>query len=150
MSSPPFLPPPSLTPQDVEQLKIVAILYYVVAGVIALTGFASIIHLGIGLAMLSGIIETKPDEEQGLRVMGAVFTGLALLWMLLWWAMAALVAYGARNLQRRRNWLLAMIIAGLLCLHTPLGTLLGVFTFLILMRPNVKAVFQASSQLTAP
>jgi len=148
MSSPPLLPPASLTPQDVEHLKIVAILHYVAAGVIALTGCASIIHLGFGVAMLSGAMPAQPNEQEAVQFMGALFTGVALLWMGICWAMAILVAYGGRNLQRRRSWLLGMIVACLLCLNAPLGTLLGVFTIVILVRPSVKAVFLADPTST--
>ena len=34
-----------------------------------------------------------------------------------------------------------MIIAGINCLGIPLGTTLGVFTFIVLLRPSVQHVF---------
>ena len=37
------------------------------------------------------------------------------------------------------------MVAGLNCLHMPLGTLLGVFTFIVLARPSVQALFEQRS-----
>ena len=150
MSSPPLLPPPSLTPQDEEHLKIVAILHYFAAGFFALTGCASIIHLSIGILMLSGAVPMKPNEQAEATFMGAFFTGISLLWMAVWWVMGILIAVGGRNLQLRRSWLFGLLIALLLTMHAPLGTLLGVFTLFILLRPNVKAVFTTAKQQKLP
>jgi hypothetical protein len=58
------------------------------------------------------------------------------------------IAYGiclilaARSLTMRRNRTFCMVIAGINCLHFPLGTLLGVFTFIVLIRPSVVARFE--------
>ena len=41
----------------------------------------------------------------------------------------------------QRRYLLCMIVAGLACLFTPIGTILGVFTLVVLLRPQVKAAF---------
>jgi hypothetical protein len=151
-SFPSVLPPPNLTSQDVEHLKIVAILHYFAGGLFALTGFASIIHLSLGVLMLSGAVPMKPSEQAEATVIGAIFTGVALIWMLSWWMFAIVIAIGGRNLQLRRSWGFALVVALLLAIHAPLGTLLGVFTILILLRPTVKAVFIAKSpvKLSAP
>ena len=141
MASPPLLPPPSLTPQDVEHLKTVAILHYLAAALFALTGCLSILHLGLGIAILTGVMPMQPSEREGAAFTGTIFTAVGLIWMVGWWMMAVVIALGGRNLQLRRSWPFAMIVAVLLAMHAPLGTLLGVFTIVILVRPNVKAVF---------
>ena len=55
--------------------------------------------------------------------------------------LAGFVAYAGRCLSQQRRYLLCMIVAGLACLFTPIGTILGVFTLVVLLRPQVKAAF---------
>ncbi len=70
-------------------------------------------------------------------VLGTVFVAGGL-------GMAAFVIHAGRCVARRRRYLLCLIVAGLLCLFAPLGTVLGVFTLVTLLRPQVKAAFDAA------
>lgn len=74
-------------------------------------------------------------------VLGTVFVAGGL-------GMAAFVIQAGRCLAQRRRHLLCLIVAGLLCLCAPLGTVLGVFTLVTLLRPQVKAAFDASGATT--
>ena len=53
---------------------------------------------------------------------------------------AALTLTG-RWLAARRNWTFCFVVACLSCMNVPLGTILGVFTILVLQRPGMKGVF---------
>ena len=55
----------------------------------------------------------------------------------------------ARFLVQRRNHRFCLVLAGVTCLFMPLGTILGVFTLIVLMRDSVQQSFQ-SPQLSAP
>jgi hypothetical protein len=144
-SSPSSLPPPHLTSQDVEHLNALALAHYIVGVVIALSGFLGIFHFGIGVAMLTGLLPAKPEEQAMLTFMGAMFAGMAGLFMVMLWTLGAAVIWGGRNLKRRGSWMLAMVVAAVLLTYTPIGTVLGVLTMVVLLRPNVKAVFQSSA-----
>ncbi|MEN8754821.1 MAG: hypothetical protein ABF332_02550 [Akkermansiaceae bacterium] len=50
----------------------------------------------------------------------------------------------ARAIAQRHKPLLVQITAGINCLSIPLGTVLGVFTYVILARPAVHAQFKRS------
>jgi len=53
-----------------------------------------------------------------------------------------LTAYAGRCLKAKRNYIFILVIAALNCTFVMrLGTILGVFTFVVLMRPTVKALF---------
>jgi hypothetical protein len=41
-----------------------------------------------------------------------------------------------------------LVTAGLACLFQPVGLVLGVFTFLVLLRPSVKILFEREDALT--
>ena len=57
--------------------------------------------------------------------------------------MAVLVLVAGRKIAKRKSLLFCQVIAGLLCVLMPLGTALGVFTLIVLMRPTVKQLFEA-------
>jgi hypothetical protein len=71
------------------------------------------------------------------RIMACVFAAVTLLV----WIMGCLTAYAGRCIQRRRNKLLIFVMAGLNCLFVPYGTLLGIFTFIILGSPAAAQEF---------
>lgn len=48
----------------------------------------------------------------------------------------------ARYMTRRKNKVFSMIVAGLNCLSIPLGTILGIFTFVVLSRQTVEVTYQ--------
>ena len=45
------------------------------------------------------------------------------------------------SLGQRKNYVFCFVIACLICINVPLGTILGVFTLLVLSRPSVKESF---------
>jgi hypothetical protein len=62
---------------------------------------------------------------------------------------AALVAYAGRCVSRTRHWTFVIVIAALSCAFFPFGTALGVFTILVLSKPEVKALFPSQATATA-
>ena len=55
--------------------------------------------------------------------------------------LGAFVAYAGRCLAQRRRHTLCLVVAGISCMMMPFGTVLGVFTLIVLLRPQVKAAF---------
>ena len=51
-----------------------------------------------------------------------------------------------RFIALRRHRMFCLVIAGLICLWVPLGTALGVYTFVILTRPGVIEWFGGRAQ----
>ena len=66
------------------------------------------------------------------------------------WAFAACVAYAGRCLNERRHYTFCMVMAGIACMFMPFGTILGVFTIIVLVRPSVKALFNGMTPGTVP
>jgi len=46
---------------------------------------------------------------------------------------------------RRKNRIFSMIVAAMNCIHVPFGTVLGVFTLIVLLRPSVREVYEAQA-----
>jgi hypothetical protein len=127
--------------QDEEHLRLLSILYYIWGG---LTACFSCI--GVGHMIFGGVMIVAAQHEQnGPPVwLGALFSFIGALVVLLVVALAGLALWTGRNLQKRRHYAACLIVAGISCLSVPLGTALGVFTLIVLLRPSVKPLFAAA------
>jgi hypothetical protein len=126
--------------RDREHLRLLSIFHYVMAGIAALFSLLPVIHLVLGVAMLSGAIggrQRGPDA----RIVGAIFTMIAVLMILTGLSYAACLAYAGRCLAQRKNYIFCLVVAGISCMFTPLGTVLGVFTIIVLLRDSVARAF---------
>jgi hypothetical protein len=151
-------------PEDVEagivvreRLRILMIGFYIRGGMMAVFGFFFLIYV----AMFAGIsfipesawsqpspaanasptpsLSVTPSAHQNsgappvimFRIMAGIFSVVTFLI----WVVGGLTAYAGRCIQKRRHQLLIHIMAALNCLFIPYGTLLGIFTFIILGSP---------------
>jgi len=132
--------------QDSEHLKLLAIFHYVVAGITALFACIPFLHFFMGLALATGIFPDTDPEAQPIGIFIMVFAGLFIV---AGWTLAALIAYAGRNLQTRRRYTFCLVMAGVECIFMPFGTVLGVFTIIVLMRDSVKLLFGRPAALQA-
>jgi hypothetical protein len=56
-------------------------------------------------------------------------------------AMTACTLLAGYNLSRKKRYLFCFFIACIYCIQIPLGTILGVFTIVVLARPGVRELF---------
>ncbi len=124
--------------QDTEHLKLLSIFHYVVAGMAALVACIPFIHFFIGLALATGGFGNTDPEA---RPVGLVIMLFALGFIFLGWTFAALVAFAGRSLQRRKRYTFCLVMGGVECVFMPVGTVLGVFTIIVLVRDTVKELF---------
>jgi hypothetical protein len=147
--SPPAYPPPQ-PPADAEHLRLLSIFHYVLAGLTALFGCLPCIHLALGIALASGAFPIDTRGQPPPRWAGFIIIGVALFFILWFWALAVLMLLGGRNLSRRSHHGFCFVIACLECLFMPFGTVLGVFTIIVLMRPSVRLLFGLPAPGAAP
>jgi len=57
------------------------------------------------------------------------------------WIFAVIIFLTGRFLAKRKRYMFCLVIACVECLFMPFGTVLGVFTIIVLMRPSVKELF---------
>src|SRR5450755_588604 len=137
--------------QDREHLRLLSIFHYVMAGLACLLPLFSLIYIGMGAMMLSGKMHSSsPAAMHGDLVGGWIFVGAGSIFFLMGVVGAILNFLAARALATRQRRTLCLVVAGLNCLHMPLGTLLGVFTFIVLARPSVQALFNPAPSDRAP
>jgi len=128
-----------------ERLNLLGILHYVFAGIYAVIGLIPLLHVTLGVMMLNGTIEPGPqDDPEELRTVGGIFVAVGLISVLFCQAYAVAVGFAGSKLRQRRGRMYCFVIACLVCLAIPLGTVLGVFTIITLMDEQVKSSFQAN------
>ena len=126
--------------QDLEHLRLLSIFHYVVGGMMALFACIPIIHVVIGIVMLTnpGGFGGQPPPP----FMGLLFVVIGGAIILCGWLLALLAVMSGRFLGQKKHYTYCFVIAVLSCLFMPMGTVLGVFTIIVLTRPSVKALFQ--------
>jgi len=83
------------------------------------------------------------------RIIGYVFTALGGVLVVLAAAVTIVEFLVARYLKQRQHRTFCMVVAGFNCLWVPVGTALGVCTFLVLQRPTVKTLFGEAPSVPA-
>jgi hypothetical protein len=132
--------------QDEEHLRLLSIFHYVCAGLAALAASIPIVHLVMGLLMAFRPEVFGPGNNRPPAFMGWFLIAFAGAIILFGWTYAGLLAWAGRCLQRRVHYTFCLVAAGAACLFMPFGTILGVFTILVLVRPSVKTLFAVRSQ----
>lgn len=126
--------------QETEHLKLLAIFHYIVGGVAIAFSFFPVFHLLFGLAMVAGYL-----EEPGSLIMGWVMVMFAVGLIVLGWLYALGMILAGRFLRRHRNYIYCLVMACLSLFFTPIGTVLGIFTLVVLAQASVREMFQQTS-----
>lgn len=127
--------------EDEQYLKLLSVFHYVVGGLAACFACIPLIHLSIGIAMLVGAIDDAPE------FVGALLVLIAMFAMLIGWTLAVFIIIAGRCLAKRKRYMFCLVMAAISCIFMPFGTVLGVFTIIVLMRPSVKELFAVNKAL---
>ena len=103
-----------------------------------LFGCFPFIHLGVGIAAVAGLLD---ENEKEAELFGWIFIIGASVMIVMMWTIAIAILVAGRKLARHTGYRYCLVIAGIECLFMPIGTVLGVFTIIVLMRPSVKDLF---------
>lgn len=132
--------------QQRKHLDLLAVFHYVVAGIAALLGLLFLFHIVLGGLMLANPAIFDGAEEPPPAFLGCFFVAIGVALLLGFWAYAAFTAYAGRCLARRRRYMLCLVSAGISCTFSPFGTILGIFTIIVLMQPGVREVLFAQPE----
>ncbi len=129
------------TNQDVEHLRLLSIFHYVVAGFFGLFSLFPLMHVAMGVAMVSGAFDDGPNSPP--PAFGWIFVVMGSVFITVGISVSLCIAIAGRKLGRRESHMFCLVIAGIECMFVPFGTALGVFTLIVLMRPSVKELFDS-------
>ena len=133
--------------KDVEHLRMLAIFHFVGAG-LALAGLGFLaLHYSIMQTVLN-------DPELFKNAKGGpppkeLFAFMKVFYLVggVWFVLSGLAnLISAVFMRQRKNRVFSMVVAGFNCLYMPLGTVLGVFTFVVLSRDSVVAMYEANTR----
>ncbi|HWF18547.1 MAG TPA: hypothetical protein VG754_04740 [Verrucomicrobiae bacterium] len=127
--------------RDAEHLKLLSMFHYIRGGICAVFScfFAVYIVAGMIIAMTSAFSHARNAPPPALGLVLALAGGCIVL---VGWTWGALQIYAGHCLAQRKHRMYCMVIAGLSCLFIPYGTLLGIFTLMVLQRPSVRQTFE--------
>jgi hypothetical protein len=126
--------------RDQEHLDLLAIFHYILAGLTALGACVPILHVGMGVFILMA----APADEVP-RLVGILLVVFASVAILAGWTLAIALFMAGRRLSGRRGRTFCLVVAALSCLMVPLGTVLGIFTLVVLSRGSVQQLFLEGS-----
>jgi hypothetical protein len=132
--------------RDKERLQLLAIFHYVVAGLAALFSFFPLLYTTVGVIFIFAVWHgtAKPGEDLPPEFLGWIFAVLGALLFLIGIAMTICILIAGRSLALRKRYSFAFVMACIECLFIPFGTILGVFTIVVLSRESVRGLFAAT------
>jgi hypothetical protein len=100
----------------------------------------------MGLVILvAGLGEASADEKFPVLLIGLMFILIPGFIILCGWSLAVCLIIAGSFLAHRKHYTFCFVVACISCLLMPYGTVLGVFTIIVLMRPTVKELFAVNA-----
>ena len=129
---------------DADHLNLLSIFHFVGAG-LALFG---ILFLLAHFAMMHAVFANPRmwENQKGgppPAEFFAIFKWFYLVFGVWLVASGVLNVLSGLYIRSRKHRTFSLVVAGINCLHMPLGTVLGVFTIIILMRDSVRELYEA-------
>ena len=139
---------------DIEQLNLLSVFHYVLGGMGALFSCLYLIQIYLLTVILTPQVLTPynpliqyPGQTLppvGINYLFAVIMGLCfLIGQVISWS----IIYSGLCLKRKQKHSYSFVVACIGCLFMPLGTILGVFTIIVLSRDSVKELYANTSAL---
>ncbi len=133
---------------DEEHLKLLSICYMISAAISACFSLFGLMYGAMG-AFIGEAIKRSPEFAANAgnappAFIGWIFGAFGVVFFLISISLAGLKLGVALSLKKRKAKTFCMVVAGLECLGVPYGTLLGIFTFIVLGRDSVTRLFDAN------
>jgi hypothetical protein len=134
------------TRAELQYLQVLSICHYVAAVLLGLCSCGPLFYVGLGFMMATSRLPMNRNaQEPPPEIMGWIFIVMGVGLTVLGWIMAVCAALAGRFLSQRKHYTYCLVIAGFDCLWMPIGTVLGVFTFVVLLRESVRNLFEQAA-----
>jgi hypothetical protein len=136
---------------DASYLRVLSILHYVWGGLILLCSCFAIIYIVMGVAIAAGTLPMNaPRQPAGPppQMLGGIMIACGSGGMLLGFTMGILSIVSGRRIMQRRSRIFSIVIASIFCISFPLGTALGVFTIIMLVKDSVKSLYNEGQYIS--
>ena len=128
--------------KDIENLRVLSIFHYVVGGLGCLMSCIPLIHMIVGLVFILSpeILESNGGDSLPAFI-GWMFFAMGLLFFLVCQGVSICIIISGRFIAKQKKYLFSFISGCIECAFFPFGTVLGVFTIVILSRDSVKKLY---------
>ncbi|PYK07030.1 MAG: hypothetical protein DME66_02560 [Verrucomicrobia bacterium] len=133
--------------QEIEHLRLLSIFHYIVAGLGVFFSFFPLLYAGMGTLILYAVYHPGPSNQNPPPPMLGWFHCVRRAVFLAGLAMAICILLAGRSLSRRCHYWFVFVVACIECMFIPFGTILGVFTIIVLSRESVKALFSTAMMM---
>lgn len=134
--------------EDTRYLDLISLFHFIVAGMAGLFSCLPLFNLVIGIPMLRGVpyalLQREYFSQQILAPLMFILlpTGMAVIG----WMFAIAVALNGYYIKNRTWFKYCMVISSIELLFTPFGTILGVFSLVLMTKPNIRMLFDRYEQ----
>ena len=136
--------------QDDEHLKLLAIFHYIVGAIGAFFACFPLLYVGMGVLFVASphfMTEGQKGPPPPAAI-GYVFIAIGAFFALLGWSAAIATVISGRYIAKRRKRLFSVVMAAILCMFMPFGTVLGVFTIIVLTKESVQRLYGTAPNLS--
>ena len=129
---------------DADHLKLLSIFHFVGAGFAFLGILFLLAHFALFHTFFSNPKIWQDQKQQPPPAeFFAIFNWFYLIFGAWFLASGILNVISGLCLRARTHRTFSLVVAGVNCLHIPIGTLLGVFTIIVLIRDSVREIYDA-------
>lgn len=135
--------------KDEKDLKLLTTFHYITGALCAIFACFPLIHLSIGLAFIFAPESMhSPNQPPPPAFFGYIFAVIGGLMFLFGQVIAWSLIISGRFLNKRRHYMYSFCTACLACLFMPIGTILGIFSIIVLSRDSVKQLYNPDQTST--
>lgn len=134
---------------DVRYLNVIATFHIIVGIIAGLFSCLPLVNLPMGLSMLSDIPKmiVQDFSFSPFALLPIMFTLLPILIVVIGWMFAIAISLNGYYIKNRLWHTYCLVIGGVETIFMPFGTVLGVFTIILLTKPSVKRLFDLDEQV---
>jgi hypothetical protein len=136
--------PPKKSP-DEQHLEALSICHYILGGLHLLSGCVGVPIIALGNSGLLTRFKDSPSDPGEFLGPFLVLVGVGVI--LISWGQGILQIISGRKLALRHGRTFSIVVAAISCVNMPLGTVLGIFTLVVLSRPSVQALYLPAPSL---
>jgi hypothetical protein len=129
--------------QDAMYLRLLSVFHYVVGGITAVFTCFPLFQAFFGIlalrdmANMMDFVKGPPPPS----FLGWIYVVVGAMAITLGWGLAIVIFLAGKFLSQHTHYLYCLVVAAVECIFMPFGTVLGVFTIIVLTRPSVKLLF---------
>lgn len=123
----------------VEKLRTASILWFILGGITALFSLIPLFHVGLGVIMLTGSFPDDPTPPPDFFAYAFILVGAVAIAVGM--ALSFCMILTGLRLRQLRSRTCCIVVSALACTAFPFGTALGVWTLIVLCRPETPELF---------